>query len=95
MHFTETKSSWLHLAISGIIFFKDITYVVLYPHLNYWTTLILWMSIIGPLIYIYTRRILADYDIFMTALIYLGYNWKKEEMIAKKRFNLAMVIAFQ
>jgi len=53
------------------------------------------MSIIGPLIYIYTRRILADYDIFMTALIYLGYNWKKEEMIAKKRFNLAMVIAFQ
>jgi len=79
---TGSISSWLNLVICGIIFFKDITYVVLYPHLNYWTTLILWMSIIGPLIYIWTRRALGNYDILMTALIYLGYDWKKEEMIA-------------
>jgi len=50
------------------------------------------MSIIGPIIYIWGR--IAKGDILMTALIYLGYDWRKEEMIARKRLHLVLIIAF-
>ena len=69
-------------------------YVVLYPHVNFISTYILWMGIIGPIVYIYTRTALGNKKIFGTIFILFGYDWQKEEMKAQKRLNLVLVLAF-
>ena len=75
----ETPSKYkifMTVIISAIILFKDITYVVLYPHVNYIATYFMWMSIIAPFAYIYTRKSLGHFEILNTVCIYLGYDWK-------------------
>ena len=83
------------VALCGLIFFKDIAYVVLYPHTGWISTYLLWMSIIAPFCYIHTRKSLGNYDKLMTACIYLGYDWKlaQSKLKARKRFLLVVVLA--
>lgn len=64
-----------HIVICSVILAKDIMYVVLYPHINWLTHYLLWMSIIGPYAYVYTRTALGNGKIIMTFLILFGYDW--------------------
>jgi len=52
------------LAIIGFCdFLKDMIYIVMYPHINPFVTILLWMSIFGPLGKIYTDKKLGDFKI--------------------------------
>jgi len=76
--FTQTTIS---LIVCITVFLKDIIYTIFYPHLGYFTTLFLWMGLIGPLVYISTRKSLGNYSILKTFKIYFGYEKKHEEIM--------------
>ena len=85
----------LNTLIVSIVIFKDIMYTVLYPHVGYISAYVLWMSILAPMFYIYTRTALGNRNLKTSLLVFVGYNWQKEDMAPKKRLNLILVLAFQ
>jgi len=53
---------------------KDIIYILLYPHLDYWWTLILTMSLLGPVSFIYVDKRLGSFQIIRTLEIFVGHE---------------------
>jgi len=79
----EIKAMDKTKALEGIVltiigfsdFLKDMIYIVMYPHISPLITLLLWMSIFGPVGKVFTDQKLGDYNIRKTMIIYFGLEW--------------------
>ena len=49
------------MGICGLVYVKDIFYLIFYPHLSYLTYFLMMISLVAPIAYIHTRQELGDY----------------------------------